>query len=79
MPFGHARIGGANSDSTPFVKRGIPALTLHGLDSNALRLLHTPRDQPEKVNATSVYLGYRLALAMLARLDQAPCTAQRGG
>lgn len=79
VPFGHARIGGANSDSTPFVKRGIPALTLHGLDSNGLRLLHSPRDQAAKVNPTSVYLGYRLALAMLARLDQAPCTAQRGG
>jgi len=77
VPFGHARIGGANSDSTPFVKRGIPALTLHGLDSNGLRVLHSPRDQAERVNATSVYLGYRLALAMLARLDQAPCTAQR--
>ena len=79
VPFGHARISGANSDSTPFVKRGIPAITLHGLDSNGLRVLHSPRDQPSRVNATSVYLGYRLALALLARLDQAPCDAYREG
>lgn len=77
IPFAHASIGRANSDSSSFVARKIPAVTIHGLDNQWQRILHSRRDRPDKVNAASVYLGYRLALGMLVRLDRAACDAYR--
>ena len=77
IPFAHAGIGRANSDSSSFVARKIPAVTIHGLNNNWGRILHSGRDQVSRVNPASVYLGYRLALAMVVRLDQAPCAAYR--
>lgn len=77
IPFGHARIKGANSDSSAFVGKNIPAVTIHGLNRAWPRILHSRQDQATKVNATSVYLGYRLALAMIVRLDQAACDAYK--
>lgn len=77
IPFAHAGIARANSDSSSFVARKIPAVTIHGLNNNWSKILHSGRDQASKVNPASVYLGYRLALAMVARLDQAACAAYR--
>ena len=77
VPFDHARIEIAGADSTSFLRRGIPAITLHGLSADWLSILHTDRDQPAMVNPTSVYLGYRLALALLGRVDAGPCDAFR--
>ena len=77
IPFDHAGIGRANSDSSSFKAIGIPAVTIHGLSRNWPKILHGPRDQAGKVNPMGVYLGYRLALAMLAQIDQAPCDAYR--
>jgi Iap family predicted aminopeptidase len=77
VPFDHARVDFADADSTAFLRRGIPAITLHGLSADGLAILHTDRDQPARVNATSVYLGYRLALALLARVDGMACDAFR--
>lgn len=77
VPFGHASIEGANSDSTPFVEKKIPAVTIHGMNKDWPLLLHTSKDQPAKVNPMSVYLGYRLTLAMIFRLDEAGCDAYR--
>jgi Zn-dependent M28 family amino/carboxypeptidase len=77
MPFSRARIEGANSDSTSFVEKNIPAVTLHGMSNEWSNVLHTGNDQVSKVNPMSVYLAYRLALAMVARLDQAPCAAYK--
>ncbi|QIL19421.1 M20/M25/M40 family metallo-hydrolase [Thermomonas sp. HDW16] len=77
IPFAHASIGRANSDSSSFVAKQIPAVTIHGLNNNWQRVLHSGNDQPAKVNAASVYLGYRLALGMIVRLDQAACNAYR--
>jgi putative aminopeptidase FrvX len=77
IPFAHASIGSANSDSSSFVARKIPAVTIHGLNKHWHRVLHSGNDQPAKVNAASVYLGYRLALGMIVRLDEAACTAYR--
>ena len=75
MPFGHAGIRGADSDSSSFIAKKIPAVTIHGMNKDWPTLLHTDNDQASKVNATSVYLGYRLALAMILNLDEAPCDA----
>lgn len=77
IPFAHASIGRANSDSSAFVEKKIPAVTIHGLNNSWSRILHSSRDQASKINAASVYLGYRLALGMVVRLDQAACDAYR--
>ena len=73
MPFSHASIGNADADSSSFVRKKIPALTIHGLNNEWSTIIHSRKDQPPKVNAYSVYLGYRLALAVVSRLDAAPC------
>ncbi|HSD15747.1 MAG TPA: M20/M25/M40 family metallo-hydrolase [Thermomonas sp.] len=77
IPFAHASIGRANSDSSAFVAKQIPAVTIHGLDNDWATILHSEHDQAAKVNAASVYLGYRLALAMVLRLDASACEAYR--
>lgn len=77
VPFAHARIEGADSDSSPFLEKKIPAVTIHGMSNQWSTILHSGNDQASKVNAVSVYLGYRLTLAMIARLDQSPCTAYK--
>jgi Peptidase family M28 len=77
IDLGHASISGADSDSTPFLEKKIPAITILGLTSNWRDTLHSNRDQVGKVNPVGVYLGYRLVLAMIARLDTASCDAYR--
>jgi hypothetical protein len=77
MPFARARIEGANSDSSAFVAKKIPAVTIHGMSNKWSEILHTGNDQVSKVNPMSVYLAYRLALAMVARLDESPCDAYK--
>ena len=77
IPFAHASIGRANSDSSSFVAKKIPAVTIHGLNKDWSTILHSKHDQAAKVNPVSVYLGYRLALGMVVRLDQAHCDAYR--
>ena len=77
IPFAHASIGRADSDSSAFVAKKIPAVTIHGLNDDWRTILHSGNDQAAKVNPVSVYLGYRLALAMAVRLQQAACNAYR--
>ncbi len=77
MHFGHASIEGADADSSSFIGKKIPAVTIHGLNSDWPTILHSRNDQASKVNPVSVYLGYRLVLAMIARLDQSLCAAYR--
>jgi len=77
VPFGTAVIRNADADSSSFIQRKIPALTIHGLTNEWPRLLHTSRDQVSRVNPVSVYAGYRLALAVIGRIDQSECNAFR--
>ncbi|MEW6208290.1 MAG: M20/M25/M40 family metallo-hydrolase [Acidobacteriota bacterium] len=77
MPFGHAIIAGADSDSSSFKAKKIPALTIHGLTNEWPQLLHSHNDRPSKINSTSVYLGYGLALALIYSIDKAACDAYR--
>jgi Zn-dependent M28 family amino/carboxypeptidase len=72
-----ASIEGADADSSSFMSKKIPALTLSALPDNWTSILHTSNDLPAKVNADSVYRGYRLALALLASAAEAPCNAYR--
>jgi aminopeptidase YwaD len=77
IPFESFPIFGADSDSSSFIARNIPAVTLSGLSSDWKSILHTPEDLPKRVKPGSVYLGYRLALKMAASLDSAPCDSYR--
>jgi acetylornithine deacetylase/succinyl-diaminopimelate desuccinylase-like protein len=76
IPFAHGYLDGT-SDSASFLRRQIPALTIHGLTSDFRSIIHTPNDQTARVNAQSVYLGYRLALAMVAHLVEGDCGRYR--
>jgi Iap family predicted aminopeptidase len=73
IPFGHSIIPNADSDSSSFLKRKIPAITIHGLANNWISVLHSENDQAAKVDPNSVYLGYRLALLMIKNVDEAQC------
>ena len=77
MPFSHASVGNADADSSSFVRKKIPALTIHGLNNEWSSIIHSRNDQLSKVNPVSVYLGYRLALALMSRLDTSACAAYR--
>lgn len=77
MPFAHASIEGADSDSTSFISKKIPAVTIHGLSDEWPKILHSANDQASRVNPLSVYLGYRLTVAMIVELDASPCTAYK--
>ena len=68
-PFGRTTIEGADSDSSPFMGKKIPAVTIHGMNYEWPKILHGRNDQASKINPTSVYLGCRLTLAMIVRLD----------
>jgi Iap family predicted aminopeptidase len=77
LPFAHATIPDAGADSMSFVSKKIPAVTIHGMTNDWPKILHSSNDKPEKVNRQSVYLGYRLALALLAKVEESPCQAFR--
>jgi putative aminopeptidase FrvX len=77
MKFGHATIPRADSDSSSFISRKIPAVMIHGLPNDWPTILHTPYDQASRVNPEGVYQGYRLVLALIERLDHAACDAYR--
>ena len=77
MPFGSAGIGGADSDSSSFMAKHIPAVTIHGMNNDWRTVLHSSNDKASKVNPLNVYMGYRLTLAMLARMDASACNAYR--
>lgn len=77
LPFGHASIQGADSDSSSFIAKKIPAVTLHGMSNDWPKILHSNNDQVSRVNPVSVYLGYRLTLAMVLRLNESSCAAYK--
>jgi hypothetical protein len=54
----------------PFVEKNIPAVTIHGLNNDWPKIL-------QSANPISVYLAYRLALAMVVSLDKSPCAAYK--
>ncbi len=77
IPFEEIRINGADSDSSPFIAKNIPAVTLSGLSNEWRSILHTVFDVVKKVKPESVYLGYRLALTMWSRIEEGPCESFR--
>jgi Zn-dependent M28 family amino/carboxypeptidase len=77
IPFQQVSIRGADGDSSPFLERKIPAISLVGLSNDWSRVLHTNQDQPSRVDSSSVYAGYRLALALYGEIENSPCHAFR--
>lgn len=75
IPFYRGSIENADADSSSFISKKIPAITLSGLSRDWATILHTRKDQVNRVNAASVYLGYRLALSLWSRIDEASCNA----
>jgi len=73
IPFGKGALYGPDSDSSSFIEKKIPSVTIHGVAGDFLKVIHTPNDQPTVVNATSVYLAYRLALSLVIEIDQCRC------
>ena len=59
------------------MSKHIPAVTIHGMNGDWTNILHSNADKASKVNPLSVYMGYRPALAMIARVDASPCAAYR--
>ena len=76
VPFSSKVISG-DSDSTSFLKQGIPAITLSGLSDGWGSVLHTKKDQQNAISTDSVFEGYRLALSMWSSIDAAPCDSYR--
>jgi Iap family predicted aminopeptidase len=77
MPFAKHSVYGPDSDSSSFIEKSIPAITIHGLAGEVFKIIHTSNDQPKEVNATSVYFCYRLALALVANVDECSCNEFR--
>ncbi len=73
MKFQDVAIAGADSDSSSFKNRKIPAITFSGLDNKWQTYLHSSGDKLEKINMGSVYLGYRFVLAFIGKLELADC------
>src|SRR5262249_41427120 len=77
VKFASATIAGADADSSSFVARKVPAITLHGLSGDWTAVIHTDKDRPPAVKPGSVYVGYRLALAMIVEINNSPADAWR--
>jgi Peptidase family M28 len=77
IPFQLISIPGADGDSSSFLGRKIPAISITGLSNEWHQILHTNQDQPFKVNSASVYAGYRLALGLYGEIENSACDAFR--
>jgi Zn-dependent M28 family amino/carboxypeptidase len=77
VPFYQKVIKDADSDSSSYLKRGIPAITLTGLTEGWPSILHTIKDQQSAIEPASVFVGYRFALSMWSSIDAAPCNSYR--
>ncbi|MBZ5635766.1 MAG: Zn-dependent exopeptidase M28 [Acidobacteriia bacterium] len=58
------------SDSEPFRQQKIPAITVHSVTQETLKILHSKADTIEAVHLDEYYRTYRLLAAYLAVLDQ---------
>jgi len=77
LAFTKVNIQGAGADSESFIAKKFPALTISAITNGWGTVLHTSNDTAAKVNPASVYLGYRLALALIVELNGPPCGVSR--
>lgn len=76
VTFGNSPIQG-DADSSSFLARKIPAVTLHGLAGNWPSILHSGNDQASAILPGGLSVGYRLALALVRDVDKNSCDAFR--
>ena len=76
VTFGNSPIMG-DADSSSFLARKIPAVTLHGLAGDWPSILHSAKDQASLILPGGLSVGYRLALALALDIDKSPCDAFR--
>ena len=77
LPVGRFTLNNADADSSSFVLKKIPAVTITGLADGWEKILHSSDDQVKRVNVLSVYAGYWFALALIGELQDLPCAASR--
>ena len=77
IPFQQVSLRGADGDSSSFLERKIPAITIGGLSSDWQQVLHTNQDQTSRVDPRSVYAGYKLALGLYGEIENSACDAFR--
>jgi Iap family predicted aminopeptidase len=58
-----------NTDSTPFMEAGIPAITIHSLRQETMPILHTPNDQLSNIQWNDYFAAYRLISFYISYLD----------
>lgn len=69
--------GIGSSDSEPFFEKKIPAMTIHSVTQENLKILHTSKDTLAAMNRQDYDETYRLACGYLVFIDQAlPVTPQ---
>lgn len=77
IPFHQGVYLKGDADSTPFLNRKIPAITIHGLARDAFKIIHSTQDQTPLIKMPNLYLGYRLALSLVAEIDRCECNTFR--
>jgi len=77
MPLGVWTFNGADADSSSFQNNNIPAVTFDGLNDKWQQYLHTSNDKVDKINTSSVFVGYNFGLRYLAKIDGSDCSIFR--
>lgn len=77
IPFATQSISGASSDSASFLRKKIPAVTIHALTHDWPKILHSRFDTIAKLNHDNLYQGYRFSAALLLRVVDSDCQAFR--
>jgi hypothetical protein len=65
-----SRVGGGDNES--FEKLGIPALMVHSVTEEKLKILHSRHDNLKAIQMDDYYDTYRLLAAYLSYLDSNP-------
>jgi len=74
---GRASLNNADADSSSFVRKKIPAITITGIINGWEKVLHHDQDQVKRINMLGVYAGYWFAVALIVELQNLPCDAVR--
>lgn len=72
-------IPGTGADNVPFERAGVPSITLDGLPTEKIRLIHSVNDNFESIDPASYETGYKLSLEFVRALDRDGLTVARGG
>lgn len=77
VPFEPINLANASSDSASFKDKKIPAISIVGMTMDWPKIYHGKNDQAARVNPNYVYFSYRLALLLVATINDNECGAYR--